>query len=44
MATIYLRNIPENLHRAAKVLAAQEGITLTALIIKLLEEATKKAK
>lgn len=44
MATINLRNIPDELHRAAKVLAAQEGVTLTALIVRLLEEVTKKVK
>jgi len=40
MATIYLRDIPEDLHRSAKVLAAQEGITLKELISRLLAEAT----
>ena len=35
--TIIIKNFPENLHRKAKAKAALEGITLKALIIKLLE-------
>jgi predicted HicB family RNase H-like nuclease len=34
--------IPDDLHRALKVRAAQEGVTLKALIIRLLTEAVKK--
>ncbi|NIT51911.1 MAG: toxin-antitoxin system HicB family antitoxin [candidate division Zixibacteria bacterium] len=32
-----IKNFPEDLHRKAKAKAALEGITLKALIIKLLE-------
>jgi len=35
--TIIIKNFPEDLHRMAKAKAALEGITLKALIIKLLE-------
>jgi predicted HicB family RNase H-like nuclease len=31
--------IPDDLHRALKVRAAQEGVTLKALVIRLLSEA-----
>ena len=34
---IIIKNFPEDLHRKAKAKAALEGITLKALIIKLLE-------
>ena len=42
MATIYLRDFPEDLHRKAKSEAALEGISLKAFIIKALEEYLKK--
>jgi hypothetical protein len=42
MATINLRDVPDELHRRAKAEAAMEGITLKALIIKALEEYLKK--
>jgi len=35
--TIIIKNFPEELHRKAKAKAALEGITLKALVIKLLE-------
>ena len=35
--TIIIKNFPEDLHRRAKAKAALEGITLKALVIKLLE-------
>jgi len=35
--TIIIKNFPEDLHRKAKAKAALEGITLKALVIKLLE-------
>ena len=38
MATINLRNVPDNLHRKAKARAAMEGVTLKQLIMRLLEE------
>ena len=46
MATIYLRDFPEDLHRKAKAEAALEGISMKAFIIKALEEylKTKKGK
>ena len=42
MATIYLRDFEEKLHRRAKVKAAQEGITLKELIKRALIEYLKK--
>ena len=44
MATIYLRNVPENLHRQIKSEAALQGVTLQDLVIKVLTEYLKKAK
>ncbi|NIN00009.1 MAG: hypothetical protein GTO24_18635 [candidate division Zixibacteria bacterium] len=38
MATINLRNMPEDIYRKAKVQAAYEGISLKGLIIKALTE------
>ena len=38
MATIYLREVPERLHRRAKARALMEGISLKQLILRLLEE------
>jgi predicted HicB family RNase H-like nuclease len=44
MATINLREVPDDLHRKAKAEAALEGIALKALIIKALDEYLKKKK
>ena len=38
MATINLRDVPDDLHRRAKARAAMEGVSLKQLIIRLLEE------
>jgi predicted HicB family RNase H-like nuclease len=38
MATINLRNVPDDLHRKAKARAAMEGVTLKQIIMRLLEE------
>ena len=40
--TIIIKNFPEDSHRKAKAKAALEGITLKALIIKLLETYLKE--
>ena len=40
--TVIIKNFPEDLHRKAKAKAALEGITLKALIIKLLERYLKE--
>ena len=42
MADMNLRGIPDDLHRKAKAQATMEGISLKALIIKLLEDYLKK--
>jgi predicted HicB family RNase H-like nuclease len=44
MATVYLRDFPEDLHRKAKAEAALEGISLKALFIKAVEDYLKKKK
>ena len=44
MMAINLRNVPDDLHRLAKIQAATEGITLRALMIKALREYLKKHK
>ena len=44
MAIMNLRDMPDDLHRRAKVQAAMEGITLKDLVIKALEEYLKKKK
>jgi predicted HicB family RNase H-like nuclease len=44
VATVYLRDFPEDLHRKAKSEAALEGISMKALIIKAMEEYLKKKK
>ena len=44
MATIFIRDFPEDLHRGAKVQAAIEGISLKELIEKSLREYLKTVK
>jgi predicted HicB family RNase H-like nuclease len=44
MAFINIKNFPDDLHRKAKSQAALEGISLKALIIKVLEDYLKKKK
>ena len=44
MATIYLRNVPEDLHRQIKSKAALQGVTLQDLVIKVLTEYLERAK
>jgi predicted HicB family RNase H-like nuclease len=44
MATINLRDIPDDLHRKAKAAAALEGITLKELVIKAVKEYLKKKR
>jgi len=43
MATIYLRDFPDDLHRRVKIQAATETTTMKDLIIRLLEEYLDKA-
>lgn len=38
MPTLILKDIPAEIHKAAKVRAAQEDITLKALVLKAVEE------
>jgi len=42
MATLYIRNVPEDIHREAKALAAMQGTNLTALVIRLLQAEIEK--
>ncbi len=44
MSTIYLRGIREDIVRKAKALAAQEGITLKALVERSIEVETQKSR
>ena len=44
MATVYLRDFPQDLHRKAKSEAALMGISLKELIIRALVEYLKKKK
>ena len=44
MATVYVREFPEDLHKKAKIRAIQEGMTLRGLVIKAVEEYLKKKK
>ena len=44
MATIYLRNVPEDLHRQIKAEAALQGVTLQDLVIRVLTEYLKRIK
>jgi len=44
VATVYIRDFPQDLHREAKIQAAVEGVTLKDLIIKALTEYLKKHK
>jgi antitoxin FitA len=42
MAMIQIRNVPEDLHRALKVRAAQSGTTLSAMLLSELREIADK--
>ena len=44
MATVYLRDFPQDLHRKAKSEAALMGISLKELIIRALTEYIKKKR
>ena len=44
MATINIKEFPDDLHRKAKAQAALMGISLKAFIIKAMEEHLKKCK
>lgn len=42
MATLYVREIPEEIYQAAKDIAAERDMSLNAYITALLKEATQK--
>ena len=42
MATVYVRDFPEDLHKKAKMKALEEDMTLRELIIKAVENYLKK--
>jgi predicted HicB family RNase H-like nuclease len=44
MATVYLKDFPDQLHREAKSKAALEGISMKELIIRALTEYLKTSK
>lgn len=37
MATLYVRDVPEDLHKEIKIQAVRESMTLQALVIKALQ-------
>lgn len=44
MATLNIKDFPDDLHRQTKIQAAVEGVSMKDLIIKALEEYFKKQK
>lgn len=44
MAVINLRDIPDELHRALRIRAAEEGTNVKALIMRYCEEGLKRGK
>jgi plasmid stability protein len=40
MKTIIVRDIPEELHRKLKILAAQQGKSMNAVMLELMQKAT----
>ncbi len=42
MATVYMRDFPEDLHKRAKMQAVREATTLKAIVIKALTAYLKK--
>jgi plasmid stability protein len=38
MATLYVREVPKDLHSRVKIQAIKEGMTLQAIVLKALEE------
>ena len=44
MATLYVRDVPKELHTRVKIQAIKEGMTLQALVLKALEEYLKKVR
>lgn len=44
MPTLILKDIPTEIHKAAKVRAAQEGTTLKSLILRAVEEYLARAE
>jgi len=44
MATLYVRDVPQELHTRVKIQAIKEGMTLQALVLKALEEYLKKVR
>jgi hypothetical protein len=44
MATLYVRDIPENLYRQVQKIALEEGRSLSSYVVLLLERATEEEK
>ncbi len=44
MATINMRDFPDDLHRALKIRAAETGTTIKALLIRFSQEGLEKDK
>lgn len=43
MRTLYLRNVPEEVSRRLEALAAREGLSVSALAVRELAEAARRA-
>lgn len=44
MPTLILKDVPAEIHKAAKIRAAQEGTTLKSLILRAVEEYLSRAE
>ncbi len=43
MATLYLRNVPDDVVRRLKLLAARERLSVSAMAVRELDESTRRA-
>lgn len=43
MKTLYLRNVPDEVHQRLEVLAAREGLSVSSFAVRELSEAAKRA-
>jgi plasmid stability protein len=42
MAVLHVRNIPDNLYAQAQMIASEQGTTLSALVIELMQQAATR--
>jgi len=43
MRTLYLRNVPDEVHRRLEALAAREGMSVSSFVVRELAEAARRA-